>query len=230
MNNKETLQSCFSLLSLDLHKIKHYDAQYPLPYQKHAINNILTEIYSCNPEDAQQFLFKYISDIDELIQTLPKITKVIRIQDKFTYEMKVLDPKLQSTKDAGKKLRKFFKDRLLYYKLELNTILSQIENNLDELGSDRFASAGFKLKLNMPVEEIALFFRALLETNLINPEKSVRTKLTKGELANFINANFSSESSDNIGIKSLKNALSANIDFTSTLEERFKKLYYHVKS
>ena len=102
-----------------------------------------------------------------------------------------------------------------------------MDDNLEALGSGRFANAGFRINLNN--QDIALFFKALYDTKTITVENDDGSGLSKRKLAQFIQANFSANQSENISTNTLTRYLSANEDFSEQIEKLFADLAKHVK-
>ena len=100
---------------------------------------------------------------------------------------------------------------LKYYSIELENIFNQVVEKASQLGDSRFSNAGFKVKLNLTVEEIGYLFNLFFESGLIvKKSPSDITSLTKEELGSFISKNFSSRKAENISKNSLVNSLTYN--------------------
>ena len=230
MSTNEKLGASFDRLAQRLDQLqfdKNLDIHYDyVPF--HSINDIIREggILTSDLEDAQDLLLHYISEINKVIQSVPSIIS------RFTFSSKVLDWEKGDiiTEDQIKQqVQDRISNELEYYKTELERLNEQVLAKNEELGDVRFASAGFKIKLNLKVEAVGGFFNALYESGVIinkNPDSSI--SLTKKELALFIQKNFSCTTTDNIGIESIKNSLSRkNADAEA---EAIDRLYNFIKT
>lgn len=223
MSSRETLLNCFSFLEKDLFKIEHYKPDTELPFQHHAINSIVAQVSESDYEDSLQFLYRYQERIADLLSKVPTRIESLEIKDKFLN----WDDQFKPAQEIKEELKATLIDRLMFYQEELKKIVDSVESNLDKLGPSRFAAAGFRLRLNLPHQEIAFFFRALVETKALTKEDGKEP--TNTELAKFISANFASANKDSIAISNLVNLLSRNTDYSKDIETLFKKWAAHVK-
>lgn len=223
MTNVELLRQCFSYLVKDLHRIENINPDKDLPFREHAINDIGSHVFECDPEDALLFLSYYQKGIDHLKEKVPTIINTLAIQDKGNPFEPSYIVKAHDIKEA---LKSSLIERLDYYHLELTKLVSRIQDQQDELGLGRFSSAGFKLKIDLKNEDVASFFKALLDTKIISKEDG--SPLTKTDLATFINKNFSSNTVLVISTASLKNSLSTEIPYSQNIRDLVKKLSKHV--
>jgi hypothetical protein len=95
---------------------------------------------------------------------------------------------------------------LSFYEIELKKVQAYVEDKQGELGSDRFAPAGFKLKWNLTNPEIAYLFKALVAAGHLTTQNG--NKPSHVDLAKFINRNFSSVIGQPISQNTLATAMS----------------------
>jgi hypothetical protein len=219
------LRLCFQYLNEDLARIKYLNPDKELPHHEHAINSIIEGgILGCNEEDSQEFIWVYLNEIEELKKEVPVIIQGLTLikpsLDFHSHDFR-LHKKIYESKEE---LQKIVSERLVYYEVELNKILSRVGDKLEKLGVARFAPAGFKIKLNLNNQDLAGFFNALYDSKLIIQEKEDGSILTKAELVRFINMNFSSNSKEVIKTAFLTAKMSSNIPYSSTVEKEFKRL------
>jgi hypothetical protein len=222
MSDLQTLRDCFKDLSNDLFNIRYYP-RYELPCQESVIKAIIDgDILKCDLENIQQYLQKYLKDLDTLKLELPTI--IDGQPPEVIYRPYPPNYPLDRDPDPAKELESFLSERLSYYKTEFTKVLSHIEEMEDQLGSDRFASAGFKLRLNLTHQEIAFLFKALLDAKMLSMKDG--SPLSKKNLAKFISSNFTSPSAsvaaDVISASNLVNLLSQSYD--GDAEKLFKNL------
>jgi hypothetical protein len=110
-------------LSKDLYRVQYYNPKKELPFEHHAINEILDGgIFGCNPEDAQQFLGKYIDQILKLKNELPTIVDKLEIADAGVLDFDSLmltSPKPPLNREN---LQEKLKQRLSYYDVDFAAI------------------------------------------------------------------------------------------------------------
>jgi hypothetical protein len=220
MPNLETLRDCFKNLANDLFNIRHYP-KYELPSQEAVINTITdSDIYECDLEDIQQYIQKYLNDLVALKPQLAAIVDSQPPQD--IYRPYPASYPAEREPDPAKELISFLEARLSYYETELKKVQSNVEDKQGELGSDRFAPAGFKLKLNITKEQVAYFFSALVAAGYLTTTNGA--KPMKKDLARFINRNFESITGPVISEDGLKNTLSEAKSLPESTAKMFGKL------
>ena len=209
MSTNEKLRASFDRLAQRLYALQ-FDSNLDIKYDHidfHSINDIVKEggILTGDLEDAQNLLSYHINEVEKVIAVLPSIINHYPLSSETDFESGIHIP--------GDKIKQQVQERITgelnYYKTELERLKELVLVRNEALGDDRFSNAGFKIKLNLKVEEVGGFFNALYESGVINsknPDDSI--SLSKSDLALFIQKNFTCTTTNKIGIESIKNSLS----------------------
>lgn len=200
MKDSETLQNCFSSLDKQLYNIRNNATTRNIFDGNLVIDEIVNKgIFSCDLEDVQQYLYHYINLIKEMISELPAIIRTQVYDDTFT--------------------------ELYTYKNGLVSILNQVEDKMEALGSNRFSNAGFKVRLNLTNLEIASLFYTLLEAGVIRRDNCDGTTLSNKKLADFISKNFDSKKPEpGISKEDIYNHLKKNPKEEQTIDKLLTKM------
>jgi hypothetical protein len=209
IGHKPDLHTFFDRLAQRLHKLKNEDSKdIDLEYSyKQSIENIITGgVLTGNLEDAEDKLHLYISEVEKIRTALTKRVK----QSVFESQGSVFEPSTYIPADIVKAnaLAKLT-DEVDYYHSELQKLINEVGEKQASIGSEKFSNAGFKIKLNLKVEEVGCLFNLLLESKVISLTNYDGSTLTKKKLAEFIQKNFSCTTTENIGINSIYNNVSA---------------------
>lgn len=208
----EKIQECFARLELRLYEIKNkkLDPEKELSNKyvfEPSITDILDGIFKIDFEEAQSYLLNYKDDIDKISSNLDPYFTDYSLDD-APKEWTSYDFKISRGTDRKQQFETALITELKYYLTELDNIFNRVVDRASQLGDARFSNAGFKIKLNLTVEEIGYLFNLFFNSGLIVKElPSDTTALTKEELGSFISKNFSSCKADNISKKSLVNCL-----------------------
>ena len=232
MGTNEKLRASFDRLAqrLDLLQFdKNLDIHYDyVPF--HSINDIIREggILTSDLEDAQDLLLHYIGEINKVIQSVPSIIS------RFTFSSKLLDCEKGEiiTEDQIKQqVQDRISNELEYYKTELERLSEQVLVKNEELGDVRFSNAGYKIKLNLKVEEVGSLFNLMYESGLIPNKRKDGSEFTKKSLAEFIHKNYSCNTTDSMSFDNIYNSLNrSKPKAESVVEEWLEKLLAIAKS
>lgn len=225
MSDSEKMNQCFQWLNEQLFLIRNNIAGRIPPNNNFFVADILEHgLFGFDPEDIQEQLMYYIGRIESLSKDLPLILESIEFQEKKLPGEKVFEFVIITAQEQKDQLFADTQKELEFYQDELKKILTEIEDKMEGIGSSRFSNAGFKINLDMTVEEMACFFNTLYDSNIIIPVKEDGSKLHKKDLAKFIYSNFNSRKSKNISINYLVNHLKKHNLSEAKVEKIFKDL------
>src|SRR5580693_6498436 len=114
MENHELLQRCFQSLNEDLYRLQH-DPQNIFHNPQIAINDIVSNgIYGVNLEDAQEYLYKHLDDIEKIKEQITTVIEELDIKDKTEYGTgnDFFSLNIQKAEDIKKALLGSIKERL----------------------------------------------------------------------------------------------------------------------
>jgi hypothetical protein len=227
MNDKERLQSCFGPLVTRLFEIDHSLVEIGDEHKKRYINEVIKEIFNCDPESAQDQLNNVVTEIDDSIQEMDNIvnsiisalpisqtinpfqpiTLSIQEETKIALELRESDKILQD------KIKKDKIEELDYYKEQLAIInLSLVKKVIAENQKSKSKKI-FKLTLDLRVEAVGSLFHSMIHEGLIifkSKDKDNDEEVKNRQIMNFILANFSSKKAETFDYKHLENHFKKN--------------------
>lgn len=229
--DNNTLTRCFSGLAERLHQIKYTPVDQITVKPEWVINSITEDdFWTNNLEEIQDYLFQYKNEVQDLLKDLSNILLNLSLAP---IEIRSPDFPFQVTETISpeikkQKLKQELTAELEQYESRLDKLLTEVGARMEGLGSDRFTNAGFKITLDLTVEEIGQFFNLLYESGLIvSKDKSGNTILEKQALAEFLSRNFSSKRKGNPSVAALNNAFSKPA--SAKVEAYFRKLHNAAK-
>jgi len=124
MPDLQTLRDCFKDLANDLFNIRHYP-RYELPSQEAIVKAIIDgDIFKCDLEDIQQYLEKYLIDLEVL--KLELVTIIDSQPPENIYRAYPENYRSDRDPDPAKELVFFLDERLSYYETELTKVQARI--------------------------------------------------------------------------------------------------------
>lgn len=171
-------------------------------FPKHSIDEILNSgILTNDFENSQDLIHHYILKVEMMKQLIPGIIQ----KHNFKSPASIFNPNYVAQEEAGVRA-KILIEEMDFYINHLKKIDETLMLKLSTLGDDRFANAGFRIKLNLSVPEIGSLFNALWEEGVIKDIEG--GDLTKKKLAEFIYKNFASKEKAVFSMLNIKNLLS----------------------
>ena len=201
------LNRCFEPLFKRLYEIEFKTSQSSLDFQNYLITEIIDGgVLGFNSEDTLMIINIHLDKINVL---QPKLNSLVSNVEFKKEEVNPFAEYFNPISKQNEALSPFellynsLKDELNFYAQKLNVLKTQIEDYNDKIGSDRFSNAGFKIRLNLTVEEIGCMFGLFYEEGIID-----KSDVNKKQLCNYISKNFLSKNKqDELSSKSLENVL-----------------------
>ncbi len=231
VNRKNKLSKKFSALEKRLYSFKKAslnpidEIANPYPYSI-AIDKIIKGcLKSSDLEDTFDFLYFYIEEIEDCINNISSFISNYSFKDDTRNVFTLPIKKAVIKKEFKKLLLKEFH----FYLKELKELLGRLQIKFSNLGDERFSNAGFKIQLNLNVPEIGTLFKLLSATGIIILNKSDGKPINHTMVAQFINANFYTGTSESISINSLKYNLSGqNQSALRTIQDKLEKIINYI--
>ncbi|MDP1764497.1 MAG: hypothetical protein Q8L07_11505 [Sediminibacterium sp.] len=225
MKQNEKLSSAFNRLEQRLYELEN-DETLDLEYEyvpKHSIYDLLTgEILTWDLEDAQNNIIYCITVVERVMELIPNII------NRSTFSTKMIDwekGEWITAEDFKLQVMDNLKGELNYYLSQLNQLLTTVLSKNEALGDDRFSNAGFKVMIDLNVEQLGSLFNLMYETELISNTNYDGSKLSKKKLSEFISKNFTCTTEDISAISLEKNYLTRKNRIAEGIaEEKIRKL------
>lgn len=219
MSDIKELNKCFESLKQRLYEIEYETCERSFEVQKDIINTlIIGGILSLDFEDTMLVIDVHLEKINILISKLDTLVSSVKFKKEdispfaeyfhpSSNQQKAADTLNLSQADI---LKNSIKSELDFYLEKLNGIKTEIEGYNESLGSNRFSNAGFKIQLNLTVNEIGCLFGLLYEKDIIAKKTSDDEKFRKKQLSSFISKNFQSKNKqEDLSAKNIANVLNS---------------------
>ncbi len=231
MSDINEINKCFEPLKKRLFEIEFYTNESSIEFQKSLIfESIQNGILGFDNEETLLIIDIFLDKIKSILPKLNSLVSTVDFKKKEPTSFDFQNP--NPSKLESKKAEKIQKDLLLnslkselsIYSNRLNEIKIYIEEEYEMRGSERFSNAGFKVRLNLTVEEIGCLFGLFYENNIID-----KSSIKKIKLANFISKNFYSiNKQDELSTKSLANVLKSKNSSEKAISDKLVLLNFEL--
>lgn len=217
MNEVTKTTEAFSPILTRIASIERGDQSLSNVGVESVISSVISNDIHSNPDDALQEISYLRDKIEGLFSDLSEI-----YMKKFPeVERNPFDPDpIQTYQEIIEGYVKETKQELSAYQQFLVELERQSEDHLAELGSNRFANAGYKISLNLTAKDMAILVDVMMKTGFIK-----KAGLTNTDIYNFFIKNFSTELNKPVPLKTLRNAKSKYTGKkTDDLERKIQEL------
>lgn len=224
MNDKERLQSCFGCLVTRLFEIDHSLVEISNERKKRVIDEVISEIFICDPEIAQDKLNNVVTEIDNSINSIDNTISSIILSLHKQQPINPFYPIVLSNEEDAKrsselkerdkelheKIKRNKLDELEYYKEHLGIINLSLINKVIADNRNESSNKVFKLRFNLRVEAIGSLFHSMIHEGLIIKKTKDGEEVENKEIMNFILSNFSSKKKETFDYQNLENNFRKN--------------------
>ncbi|CAN5664387.1 hypothetical protein BH10BAC2_BH10BAC2_02120 [soil metagenome] len=220
--------SSFDRLDKRLHRlVNDTENEVEIEYvAKHSIDDVLNGgILTNDFENSQDLLNYYISKVEEIKKSVPSLIE----NHNFKGLKSIFDSEYISQEEMRTKIITNLIQELDFYIEQLTKIDESLMDKMSEMGNDKFANAGFRVRLELTVPEIGSLFNAFLTERIL--KKIDGTALTKTELGMFLFKNFGSKDIQQFSYKNIVNHLSIKeIKAAGHIEEILERILEKFKT